>query len=291
MKASFLHLFRVSASTADLEFVGTRDGDELLDGALLAGDRKVGQVIGGVACFCDDNWPAEELTRIMTPEWLAMKWRDQAADAGPPVRGAFCDELAALDGVVVEIATGPGGGNMPGVLQRNRRAMLIANDTSLGVLSHWHEFIRGRNLADGICFAAFDARTMVLRDRTVAAISGIVAFGNIGRLAVFHEAFRVLQPGGALYSCDMIVDSDDWRQLPETFRAQEEERSPGFARGIIAPLKGAGFRIEHREMVAGRALTAEEDGIQARADEHGVTLHVVFEYVKARRPAEQHSAH
>jgi hypothetical protein len=82
----------------------------------------------------------------------------------------------------------------------------------------------------------------------------------------------------------MVVDPADRQRLPEGFRAECEERSPGFASGIVGHLERVGFSIASRQTVPGRALNAEQDGTQAHADKYGVALRVVFEYVKARRP-------
>jgi SAM-dependent methyltransferase len=283
VNAAYLPIFAAAQSASRLEFVGRREGDELLDGPLLCDGREVGQITDGVACFCDDNWPAEELERIMTDDWLARKWRDKVAHSDP-TEATFCDEIAAEEGVVLEVAAGPGGGNLQGILSRNPEARLIVNDTSRGLLRYWRQFILGRGLAQHTCFSAFDARRMVLRDESISVVSGVSAFDNIGGLKVFEETSRVLQPGGAVYSCDMVVDPDDWRRLPEAFREEEQERAPGFVAGISGLLTRLGFAVERHEYAPGRALDPEEDGIQRRADEHGVTLHVGFEYVKAKKP-------
>lgn len=285
MDASYLPLFCDRDTGGGLEFVGAREGDELLDGTLLAEGREVGEVVEGVACLWPhDNWSEDDLARTMTSDWLTRKWQDKVAYADPTA-ASFCEELAGLDGVILEIAAGPGGGNLQGLLHRNPGARLMVNDTSTRLLQRWRRFLLEGKLAERVCFAAFDARSMALRDESVSAVSGVAAFSNIGGPDVVDEAFRVLRPGGAVYTRDMVVDPDDWARLPAGFREREEARAPGFTRGTAGLLAHAGFRIVYEGSIPGRPLTADEDGIQEKADPYGVTLHVRFGDVKAWKPA------
>jgi len=286
MKTRFLSLFRTSPSTGDLAFIGTRDGDELLDGTLLVGEREVGQVIDGVARFCEEGWSAEGLDGLFKLDGLwERNWRkgiDLAAQPGPAQ--AACDELAALDGVILELALGPGGGYLPAVLCRNPVARVIANDHSSAILRRWRKFLAQNHLGENVCFAAFDARRPVLRDASVAAVSGVGVFGSIGGAEIFLEAYRVLQPGRPLHTCDHVVDPDDWHRLPEEFRSRWEGHIPGMTKGTPGLLEQAGFAIESRELAGRRALDPDEGGLPKEASQHGVVLHVVNEWIKARKP-------
>ncbi len=286
MKASLLPFFSASPPAGDVEFVGTRDGNELLDGALVSGGREVGQVIDGVARFCEEGWSAEGLDRLFKLDGLwEQNWRngiDRASRPGPAQEA--CDELAALDGVILELALGPGGGYLPALLSRNPAARVIANDHSIAILRRWREFLAGEHLGGNVCFAAFDARRPVLRDASVAAISGIGVFGGIGGTDIFLEAYRVLQPGGPLRTCDHVVDPDDWQRLPEEFRSRWEGSIPGMTKGTSGLLAEAGFAIESRRLAGRRALDPDEGGLPKDASRHGVVLHVVNEWIAARKP-------
>lgn len=70
MQASYLPLFFDRESGSALEFVGRREGDELLDGKLRVMGREVGEVVGGVACFCEERWSAEGLEGLWAIEDL-----------------------------------------------------------------------------------------------------------------------------------------------------------------------------------------------------------------------------
>lgn len=186
--------------------------------------------------------------------------------------------------MILELAAGPGGGYLSGILHRRPEARLIANDTSRAILGRWREFLAEQEAGRNACFAAFDARQAALRDGCVAAVSGVGAFGSIGGREIFAEAFRVLTPGGPLHTSDHIVDPDDWQRLPEEFRARWEGDMPGMIEGTLGLLAAAGFQTESRQVAGGRALDPDEGGLPNEAAKHGVTLHVVNEYIAARKP-------
>ncbi len=287
MQASYLPLLVDRESGDGLEFVGRREGEELVEGTLRVKGREVGEVVDGVACFCEEGWSAEGLERLWAIEDLwGRNWRGGAAwvEAAVPAREA-CEALAAVDGVILELAAGPGGGYLSGILHRRPEARVIANDQSRAILRRWREFLAEQGAGQNVCFAAFDARQAPLRDGCVAAVSGVGAFGSIGGSEIFTEAFRVLTPGGPLQTFDHIMDPDDWRRLPEEFRARWEGRDPGMTKGVSWLLEAAGFRIGSRRIAGGRALDADEGGLPHEAAEHGVTLHVMNEHIAARKPA------
>ena len=109
------------------------------------------------------------------------------------IRGVFCDELSEAEGIILEIATGPGGGNFPPVLHRNPSKRIIVNDISTGVLGLWDEYLIRHELGEKVLLAAFDARKAVLRSSCIDAVSKGVKKAHIinGRLehAVLLEIF------------------------------------------------------------------------------------------------------
>jgi SAM-dependent methyltransferase len=287
MKASFLPIFYSKQfPELPLSFVGEQEGDNLINGSLLAGEQQVGQVMQGIASFVDsDNWPPEEMEKLKREGWIRIGW-DNGINiaANLPTRGDFCDKLAAIDGIIFEMAAGPGGGLLPPVLKRNAGVKLLINDSSISVLKEWQAFLKNRSLDADLGFAAFDAREMPLRDASIAAISGVLGFGSIGGTDCFEEAYRVLQPGGQVFSIDMIVDPTDWSRMPADRRRIWEQDIPGMVCGVANLLKQAGFQIESSEILPGRTLVPDEGGLPRDAADHGVTLRVVWEYIRAIKP-------
>jgi hypothetical protein len=288
MDASYLSVLCVPGDHGGppLAFAGDRAGEKLLNGKLLLEGRQVGEVVDGIASFVEKpvDWPPEEIERLRTAGQIERNWQNEIWHAGnTPTRGAFCDELAAVDGIILELAAGPGGGSMPPMLNRNPSARVVVNDVSLAILQLWGEFLRKREVGPQLCLAAFNATSIPIRSGAVAAVSGSLALSSIGGLSIFAETRRVLGRGGAVYSQEMIVDSADWARMPEERRLYWEQAMPGLTKGAARLLEQAGLEVESCEILPGRELDPDEGGLPRDAADHGVTLRIVWEYVKARK--------
>ncbi len=279
MNAAYLSCFQLPSDVqAPLAFEGERQGDELLNGRILAGGQVAGRVENGVAVFgeAQTHWSAGKIEKLRRERTIARSWKRET--------GKFCEELAAIDGVILEIAAGPGGGNLPPVLHRNRRARMIVNDVSPGVLQLWRELLAEIGEGPNVCFAAFDACEPFLRAGSIAAVSGPGALGNIEHPGkALREVRRALQPRGILFVADSFLTPDDWPRMPAECR-EWLEQIPGMA-GWAGLVEQAGLAVEFRTVVPGRPLDPENDGLAVRAAEFGAILNVDYEYIKARRSA------
>lgn len=286
MKDSYLSLFRAPGSHRRLSFAGEREGNELLNGKLLADGEEVGRISDGIISFVEaDPWPRDLLEEIRSSQQISRNWENSIEQAHTNLdRRDICDDLAAVKGTILEVAVGPGGGNMPPVLSRNPEAMLIVNDISEGVLKLWRDFLAERKMGRSLCFAAFDARNMPIRSESISAVSNLCGFGNIDRgHEAIQEAVRVLEPGGELFSVEFVVDPDGWVRIPEEVRKEYDEHHPIFTRGSEELLRQAGLSVESRKLLPGRKLVPEQDEVAQVAAKYGVTLYASFEYVRARK--------
>ena len=274
-----------------LRFSGERNGGKLINGAIFAGQLEVGRVNDGVAAFVErsNNWPSEAkaIEELRSAGQLGWSWKNGISRGqGHPVIREWCDVLAAVDGVVLEVAAGPDGGNLAPVLDRNPAARLLVNDVWEGLLALWSEFLAERQFPN-VCLAAFDARDMPIRDARVAAVSSQLGFGSIeGARCAMGDAYRVLVPGGLLLSMNFLLDPADWARMPQELAQEWEKRLPGLVLGEANLLRETGFAIESCEVMGGRALDPDEGGLPKEAAGHGIQLHVCYEYVRARKPAE-----
>lgn len=275
-------------NSAALTFSGRREGAELVDGRLMAGPQTVADVVGGIVSFATDvkRWSESDVARLRERQVIPRAW-DKAADRGRiPKLDEFCDELAAQPGAILEIAAGPGGGNMPGILQRNSQAKILANDASPDVLRLWQAFLRPRGVGANCCFAVFDARCMPLRDRSIAAVSSVSGFGNVeGWRTAVWEAHRVLIDGGFLYSCDLVIDADDFDRFPAELKMRwSGEEHETLTRGLTPALVQCGFQIVESLTEFHRKGDPAEDGVAERALEYGATFRWNREIIKAQKP-------
>ena len=287
MKTSWLSLFQQSSNpSAELRFVGMEKGDEVWDGKIIADGEEIGTVCQGVASFVEPgyNWSAESIQRLKESQQITHSWDNSIRHAEQmPLIGAFCEELSTVEGVILEVAAGPGGGNTPAVLVRNPEAQIILNDISHDVLQLWWEFLTEKGDGQNVYPVAFDAREPLLREEGIAMVSNKAGFGNVidGDRAL-QEVYRSLMPGGCLFSFELIVNAEKWVKIPEEPRVEWEKNSP-LLLGCMSSIRKAGFTIERHEITPGRPFVPEEDGIAQFAEKHGVILHARFEYIKARK--------
>ena len=289
VKDYHLQLFQSSSDPSyPLTFEGERNEEDLLDGRILAGEKEVGHIRDEIASFGEPAkvWDEESVTRLRQADQIARGWDNSIQQAmGFPLWGVLCDSLAAVDGVILEVATGPGGGHTPAVLTRNPIAQILVNDGSVGILALWKDLLSKRNAGSRVSLAAFDARVGVLRDSSISAVSNCVGFGNIeGSAKAIDEICRALRPGGMICSFEFVIAPEDWQKMPDEERGLFESLVPTVTKGLGPMLADKGFILYTHELTPGREMVAEGDGIAAKAAEYGVTLHADFEYVRACRP-------
>lgn len=239
-----------------------------------------------------DGWSEEEIRELAKGRWIARNWRTEAAHAAAdPLRVGFCDALSRVEGPILEVAAGPGGGNLAPVLQRHPAARLIANDRSWRVLRLWEEFLREEGDFPNVRLVAFDARRMPLRDGSLAAISSVGGFtevtaGDVSDAtageAALAEAFRVLRSGGRLFALEATLESDDWDRIPADVRAGWE--AAGLTRGLGPALVRAGFHVRTDEACGRRPLAPEEGELPKLAARYGARLAVTTRGYEAARP-------
>jgi SAM-dependent methyltransferase len=230
----------------------------------------------------EPNWPASSVGKLRKEGTIPRRWDRVIEDCRQSPRREVADALAGASatGAVLEVGMGPGGGFMPAVLDRNPSARIIANDLSPAVLSLWGEFLHQRGLGRNVVLASFDRAAMPLRTGSVAAVSSVLGLGDAKGLA---EGLRVLAPGGLLASWEIVVDPHEWASLPQAFRDKWEKLCPSLTAGLLHYAQREGMEILLHQVLPGRALVPDEGGLPREADQLGVTLHVTYEHLLARR--------
>ncbi len=216
--------------------------------------------------------------------WMPNNWNGNYDHSQQQGRKRLCDELANVNGPILEVAAGPGGGNLSPVLRRNPNASILVTDIVPQILELWQAFLLEKALGQNVSFAAFDAKEMPIRDNSIAAVSSAGGFDNIANhdLAI-REAVRVLLPGGRLFAFEFAFDLSDIARLPLSMRDSMATESPATVRGWRSLLEDAGLRLDWHETTAGRDLVPEEGGLPNEAAKHGVTLRVRYEYFIASK--------
>lgn len=256
----------------------------LLNDALQAGRSEVRRAPHLLRLHDGDNWSRDSLQKLVEEGWIAHNWSNEWQLAEDGVRKLFCDRITSTGGIVLEIAAGPGGGNLAPVLHRDPGKRMIVNDLSASVLRLWQEFLRDQGIGSTVVLAAFDARKPALASGCVGAVSSMLGLSEThGASDVLTQCHRALISGGRIYCEEHIVNEEDWRKLPAETRVKWERRIPGLVGGHRNLISTHGFAVEHHEVKSGRVLDPAEGSLPADAAVHDVKLRVDREWIVAIR--------
>jgi len=140
---------------------------------------------------------------------FAWRWRDrgQQNETRCNVYMHLCNQVATQNLPVLEIACGPGLGLLPDILAFNPNIQATATDSSSVLIENWNDFFRMNEPGAKINFAAMDAAKMPIASNSVDIITSYIGFGSLkqagsDQLNGLAEAFRVLKPGGRIYTVE-----------------------------------------------------------------------------------------
>jgi ubiquinone/menaquinone biosynthesis C-methylase UbiE/uncharacterized protein YbaR (Trm112 family) len=278
---SFLHVFAHPERAKPLSFTGSFEEGRWSNGFLCAeGEDQMYPVINGIPIFIppwrqEQVWPKWALSRMRKENWIAQNWKKarEQLDERPKLR-EFATRLAKSDGSILDVASGPGGGFVPMVLQLNAKAEALMCDLSLGLLQEWRTFLVDRGTPN-VSFAVFDATKMPLKSDSIDAVSDLGGFDNIvGSMQAIEQAYRVLKPGGTLFSFNGVLERDGFLKLPEKVRASWYSTIPLAFDGYLQAFKQVGFKEIGNTVEAERELSPDEGGLPGEAAKYGVRLRV-----------------
>jgi SAM-dependent methyltransferase len=283
----------VGEAYADVSFAGQRNGEELIEGELIAAGRTIGAIRKGMAVFEGSDDRLEEVVQKLRREnRLALRCPNPKVSArrtnpspGERLFYEWLDELTTFDGPILEVAAGPGGGSVLAILQPSPQAPLMFNDISVPVVALWRDFFAEHGIGPNVCFSAFDAARVPLRGESMAAVTSSAGFGNMDLKAqseAIHEAFRVLRPGGLLCAEELVLEAEGLSRLPSELR--QEWSKEVVVRGLSGFLSDAGFVVESQVVEFCRPVDPQQDGVAEKAAKYGVSLAWNIERVKARKP-------
>jgi SAM-dependent methyltransferase len=184
---------------------------------------------------------------------------EQSYATNPTWRG-LVDAALGCRGLVVDIATGPGGSLRAPFLRRAPQDVLfVASDLGEAVMRGQHAFFQCLGLGAKASFLAFDARRMPFLDGAASAITSVVGFTNISEsLQAYQEAARVLKDGGRLIDASRVYEpgsqsADAVRQWGGCHASLQE---------WLAALCHCGFTVERTaEWVSGKGKGDPADGL------------------------------
>lgn len=287
MRREWQGLLRVHSAEGALTFEGSTSGDEWDEGELCTHlGIRVANVTRGIVDFIGTPaWSERSIGKIVEEEWVRLNWERRSRSLTDSSVGILLQAAIASGPLRVEIAAGPGGGLMPGLLTIDPSASMLVSDLEYTIVAEWRRFLRERMLGMNLSFACFDARSIPLKDASTdcfCSVAGLTSIPN-HRLAV-EETFRVLRPGGLLIMQELQVMKNSIRRLQGEQWDQIWHALPGVSGSWAGLLKSVGYFVCRNETVERRFLRPHEWGLAAAAAKDGVRMGVETHNLVARKP-------
>lgn len=290
MHPSFQNLFVHPKSFRPLTFFGNVKDGRWTNGFLWSsGGHETYPVIDGIPVFIPPyDLTSPEISEELREERREKKWGPERAweTAGTWIRekspmAEFAKRIAESEGLILEIASGPGGGFAPAVLRINPEAKILMDDVRLTLLQDWQEVLRDRGVPNA-SFAVFDAREMSIKNESMDIVEEAGGFGNIDRCEeAIKEAYRILKPGGTLFSLNLLVNREDFLKLSEEVRARWLATYPCLSHGQLEAFKRVGFKIISNTPAGEREVEPGDTDLWREVSKYGVVLHIRFYFTEA----------
>ncbi len=291
LKKVFWNILMDPVSRGELVFYGETIGDEWVNGVLKSVSTGIEYpVIDDVVVFVKDidtGWSDELLERLKTEGWIKRNWENHIKKAGEKdLWSMFCREIAESNGLILDIASGPGGGLVPCILYYNDDAYVLMNDIEYRILLMWRRFLKNIGRGRYVGFLAVDARRLSIKDDSLDIVVSAGGFSNIvGQIDALREAYRVLKPGGKLYMVEGGVLKEDFMKLPENIRRELLEELPVLLGEWDRVVEELGFKVLSSVRHGLKTISPDERDLGKLAEKYGVTLHYSGVYVKAVKPS------
>lgn len=165
--------------------------------------------------------------------------------SAPAVRN-LVETVRGVEGIVLDIASGPGGSMCIPIMMDDRSdRLLVMSDLGAPVMMEWSRTLRRKGWGDRCSNMIFDARKIPFRDGCVAVITSLLGFNSVlNNRPAYREAERVLAGGGMLIDVvrfhDMSGKNEKSSSLGQV--AADRSRYEGF-------LKDIGLVIERSELL------------------------------------------
>ena len=242
------------------------------------GEHEMYPVIDGIPIFVlppEQTWPPLYVKKLREEKWIERNWEN----AGKMLKeksklSEFDKRMAESEGLILDVASGPGGGFAPQILHINPDVTILMDDLGLGVLLAWQRFLRDINIPN-VSFALFDATKMPLKSNSIDIVSDLGGFDNIqGSVGAIKETYRVLKPDGTLFSVNGMTEREDFLKLPKEVRTKWYNTNPPVFDGFLEVFKRVGFKVICNTVLKERELSPDEGDLPREADKYGVRLHV-----------------
>lgn len=260
------------ACRGELKFSGESDDRRLISGELACAgcglvfpvEDEVPELVPPGVDYGGAIWDGMEAdTARLVPEWVPKNFEKAVGRSQSPLMREFIDEVRAVEGPVIDIASGPGGSFCIDVMKEgDTDGLLVMSDLGRPVMKAWQRQLRDVGWADSCSFMVFDARKMPFKSESIPMFTSVGGLNSIcgnQRLA-YEETARVLRPDGRLL--DII---GMWEEGGSNQTQMRERNCISTWAEYEALLCGLGLTIE-RWPVYSTSKMVSEDGVSQREE-------------------------
>ncbi len=283
MRVHYQRLLRDPIDHSELHYVGDYSDDRSwTKGTLVSvGTGSRYPVKDGIPNFVPESkatWMTGDNIRDATilddTRQISRNWFDQLEKANKNEEHYFYNtlrEIAKAGGLVLDVASGPGGGCVPPLLLYSPSVFVMMSDLGIRVVERWQEFLRGTGHYPNVGFIGLDATRMPFKHESFDFVVDSGGFGNVeGSDRALSEASRVLKTGGTLFLNDAETEGLD--ALPADVRQEWADRSPHMRVGWERLVESAGLEIVEKRIYGTREVRPDESELGRLAAEHDIRI-------------------
>lgn len=206
MDKRLIDILACPACHGELRFSGESDDRRLISGKFKCSgcglvfpvEDEIAMLVPPGVNYDGALWDKMEDIDKQMAEWVQRNFESELKRMQPPLAQEFIKEVSAVEGPMIDIASGPGGSWCVDVMKDgDTNRLLVMSDIGRPVMKAWQRQLRDVGWADRCSLMVFDARRMPFRDASIAAVTSVVGGVNDVDMA-YKEAGRVLRPCGQL---------------------------------------------------------------------------------------------